>query len=150
MTNQREPSAAAYHHQNVGHVPLHSHCWIGKHDYETSNRGGRRVPTHTHSMFYKGQAIQGGWGGWPTGNGNKLSNSQACCLAQLCLAAVYILSISCRPSTPSALYSLLSPMHRSPDCWTWGRNHVPMVQTAMTMGMSRITDRSLFSTDHTH
>ena len=31
--------------------------------------------------------VQGGWGGWPTGNGNKLSNSQACCLAQLCLAA---------------------------------------------------------------
>ena len=31
--------------------------------------------------------IQGGWGVWPTGNGKKLSNSQACCLAQLCLAA---------------------------------------------------------------
>ena len=31
--------------------------------------------------------VQGGLGGWPTGNGNKLSNSQACCLAQLCLAA---------------------------------------------------------------
>ena len=25
--------------------------------------------------------------GWPTGNGKKLSNSQACLLAQLCLAA---------------------------------------------------------------
>ena len=25
--------------------------------------------------------------GWPTGNGKKLINSQACCLAQLCLAA---------------------------------------------------------------
>ena len=25
--------------------------------------------------------------GWPTGNGKKLSSSQACCLAQLCLAA---------------------------------------------------------------
>ena len=24
---------------------------------------------------------------WPTGNGIKLSTSQACCLAQLCLAA---------------------------------------------------------------
>ena len=24
--------------------------------------------------------------GWPTGNGKKLSNSQACCLAKLCLA----------------------------------------------------------------
>ena len=34
-----------------------------------------------------GWTVQGGWGGWPTGNGNKLSNSQACCLAQLCLAA---------------------------------------------------------------
>ena len=25
--------------------------------------------------------------GWPTGNGKKLSNSQECCLAQLCQAA---------------------------------------------------------------
>ena len=31
--------------------------------------------------------VQGGWGGWPTGNGKKLSNGQACCLALLCLAA---------------------------------------------------------------
>ena len=31
--------------------------------------------------------LQGGWDGWPTGNGKKVSNSQACCLAQLCLAA---------------------------------------------------------------
>ena len=30
---------------------------------------------------------QGGWGGWPTGNGKKVSKSQACGLAQLCLAA---------------------------------------------------------------
>ena len=43
--------------------------------------------------------VQGGWGGWPTGNGKKLSNSQACCLAQLCLAAAKFLSISCGPST---------------------------------------------------
>ena len=31
--------------------------------------------------------VQGGWGGCRTGNGKKLSNSQAGCLAQLCLAA---------------------------------------------------------------
>ena len=33
--------------------------------------------------------VQGGWGGWPTGNVKKLQlrNSQKCCLAQLCLAA---------------------------------------------------------------
>ena len=53
-------------------------------------KGGRRfdvrivvdiVPhTHTHT-------IQPADIGWPTGNGKKLSNSQACCLAQLCLAA---------------------------------------------------------------
>ena len=48
--------------------------------------------------------VQGRWGGGPTGNGKKLSNSQACCLAQLCLAAASFLSISCGPSTPSALY----------------------------------------------
>ena len=34
--------------------------------------------------------LQGGWGGWPTGNGKKLSNSQACCLAQLCLACCLV------------------------------------------------------------
>ena len=32
---------------------------------------------------------------WLTGNGNNLSNSQACCLAQLCLAPAQFLSISC-------------------------------------------------------
>ena len=31
--------------------------------------------------------IQCSCSGWPTGNGKNLSNSQACCLAQLCLAA---------------------------------------------------------------
>ena len=49
--------------------------------------------------------VQGGWGGWPTGNGKKVSNSQACCLAQLCLAAASFLSIFCGPSTPSTLYT---------------------------------------------
>ena len=31
--------------------------------------------------------VQGGWGGRPTGNGKKVSKSQAYCLAQLCLVA---------------------------------------------------------------
>ena len=31
--------------------------------------------------------------GWPTGNGKKLSSSQACCLAQLCLALHFLLAI---------------------------------------------------------
>ena len=31
--------------------------------------------------------VQCSCSGWPTGNGKKPSNSQACCLAQLCLAA---------------------------------------------------------------
>ena len=31
--------------------------------------------------------VQGGWSGGRTGNWEKLSNSQVCCLAQLCLAA---------------------------------------------------------------
>ena len=39
-----------------------------------------------------------------TGNGDKLSNSQVCCLAQLCLAAALFLSASCATSTPSTLY----------------------------------------------
>ena len=40
------------------------------------------------SPFLLLQGLQGGWGGCRTGNGKKLSNSQAFCLAQLCLAAV--------------------------------------------------------------
>ena len=43
--------------------------------------------------------------GWPTGNGKKVSNSQACCLAQLRLAAAYFLSISCGPSYVRRLYT---------------------------------------------
>ena len=62
--------------------------------------------TQSGTKYVTRTRLQGGWGGWPTGNGNKLSNSPACCLTQLCLAAVYILSISCRPSTPSALYNI--------------------------------------------
>ena len=40
----------------------------------------------------------------PTGNGKKLSSSQACSLAQLCLAAAYFLSISCGANYLRALY----------------------------------------------
>ena len=40
-----------------------------------------------YSMYWNSLRVQGGWGGWPTGNGKKLWNSQACCLAQLCLGA---------------------------------------------------------------
>ena len=32
-------------------------------------------------------SVQGGWSRCRKGNGEKLSNSQVCCLAQLCLAA---------------------------------------------------------------
>ena len=42
--------------------------------------------------------------GWPTGNGEKLSNSQACCQAHLCLAAALCLSISCGQSYVRRLY----------------------------------------------
>ena len=44
--------------------------------------------------------------GWPTGNGKKLSSSQACYLAQLCLATASFLSISCGPSWARALYTI--------------------------------------------
>ena len=37
----------------------------------------------------------GGWGGWPTGNGKKLSSSQAQLGQATCLAVAYLLSISC-------------------------------------------------------
>ena len=70
-----------------------------------AQRGGSRAERPFSYSDAAEIALQGGWGGWPTGNGNKLSNSPACCLTQLFLAAVYILSISGGPSTPSALYS---------------------------------------------
>ena len=47
---------------------------------------------------------QGGWGGWPTGKGKKLSSSQAQLGQAACLAVAYFLSISGATSTPSALY----------------------------------------------
>ena len=37
--------------------------------------------------------------GYRTGNGEKRSNNQVCCLAQLCLAAASFLSVSCATST---------------------------------------------------
>ena len=43
--------------------------------------------------------------GWPTGNGKKRSNSHACCLAQLCLAAASFFSISCGQSCGRTRYS---------------------------------------------
>ena len=42
----------------------------------------------------------------PKGNGNRLSKSQACCLAQLCLAAAEFLSISGGANYLRALYSM--------------------------------------------
>ena len=43
-------------------------------------------PTHPHWRA-GGAPVQNGYIGFNTGNGEKLSNSQACCLAQLCMAA---------------------------------------------------------------
>ena len=48
--------------------------------------------------------IQCGWGGWPTGNGKKLSSSQAQLGLATCLAVTYFLFISGATSAPSALY----------------------------------------------
>ena len=48
--------------------------------------------------------IQGGWGGWTTGNGNKFSSSQAQLGQATCLGLASFLSISGATSTPSALY----------------------------------------------
>ena len=44
-------------------------------------------------------SLQGGWGGWPTGNGKKLSSSQAQLGQSTCLAVAYFLSISGATST---------------------------------------------------
>ena len=52
--------------------------------------------------------IQGGWGGSTTGNGKKLSSSQAQLGQATCLAVAYFPSISCGSSTPSALYAFVS------------------------------------------
>ena len=62
--------------------------------------------------------VQCSCSGWPTGNGKKLSNSQACCLAQLCLGAVKFLSISCGPSYVRRLYGQWS-MEPHVSCSFW-------------------------------
>ena len=61
---------------------------------------------HQAGLFF--QLVQSADIGWPTGNGKKLNNSQACCLAQKCLAAAYFLSISCGQSYFRRLYSSCS------------------------------------------
>ena len=53
--------------------------------------------------------VQSDYIGCKTGNGEKLSNSQACCLAQLCLAAALFRSISCVTSYVATLYSWCLP-----------------------------------------
>ena len=49
--------------------------------------------------------MQGGWGGWSTGNEKKLSSNHAQLPQVTCLSVAYFLSTSCGPSTPSALYT---------------------------------------------
>ena len=50
--------------------------------------------------------------GWPTGCGKKVSSSQAQLGQATCWAVAKFISISCGPSTPSALYYLiLFPVH---------------------------------------
>ena len=44
-----------------------------------------KVPISPH--YANHSSLQPADIGWPTGNGKKLSNCQACCLAQVCLAA---------------------------------------------------------------
>ena len=51
----------------------------------TSSETTKKLKTHRCvSACLLQQYVQGGWGGCRRGNGKKLSNSQACCLAQLC------------------------------------------------------------------
>ena len=47
-------------------------------------------------------AVQGGWGGWPTGNGKKLSSSQAQLGQAQCLGAIH-------PIRPVVLHSEKCP-----------------------------------------
>ena len=63
-----------------------------------------KVPPYSRQAI-PGMKVQGGWGGWPTGNGKKLSSSQAQLGQATCLANAYFISTSGATSTPSALYS---------------------------------------------
>ena len=71
------------------------------------NCTNRNCPVGPHSD------VQGGWGGWPTGNGKKLSSCQAQLGQATCLAVAKFISISCGSSTPSALYTSPPPRGRS-------------------------------------
>ena len=44
------------------------------------------IVTVWYSLLLNKTYVQCSCSGWPTGNGKKLSNSQACCLVQLCQA----------------------------------------------------------------
>ena len=41
---------------------------------------------HQYGVTTAGNTVQGGWGGWPTGNGKKLSSCQAQLGQATCLA----------------------------------------------------------------
>ena len=49
--------------------------------------GNRALEGLVTARKFVRQIVQSGWSGCHTGNIEKLSNSQVCCLAQLCLAA---------------------------------------------------------------
>ena len=61
--------------------------------------------------------MKSGWSGCRTGNGEKLSNSEVYCLAQLCLAAAQFLSVSCLTSPPSTLQHCITTiiLHMIPN-----------------------------------
>ena len=83
-------------------VALH----FGKYGASSNQNEDFHNYTHCPFSFSRPAHIQSGWSVCRTGNGEKLSNSQVCCLAQLCLAAAWFLSISCATCTPSTLYSV--------------------------------------------
>ena len=85
-------SASALGHYNITLLPWHILLFPGPIVYFHTRL------QHPNTTLPPVQDVQGGWGGWPTGNGKKRSSSQACCLAQLCLAVASFLSISCGPS----------------------------------------------------
>ena len=54
---------------------------------DPKTEGSKDTGSHNLVSTFQLITVQGGWSGCRTGNGEELSSSQACCLAQLCLSA---------------------------------------------------------------
>ena len=82
---------------------------------------------------YHVTVLQSGLSGCHSWNREILSNSQVCCLAQLCMATALFFSFSCATSTPSTLYTFYRNwvLNKSDFCRIFTRNRKTRIRPAL-------------------